>query len=99
MGKHDERKSAASGARYEKTLYRLQVELVKLQRHVIGSGQKILIILEGRDGAGKDGTIKRITEHLSPRDIRIVALPKPSDASRSHGMVLPALCSAFAGLR
>ena len=79
MGKHDERKSAASGARYEKTLYRLQVELVKLQRHVIGSGQKILIILEGRDGAGKDGTIKRITEHLSPRDIRIVALPKPSD--------------------
>ena len=64
---------------YEKTLYDLQVELVKLQRHVIARGQKILIILEGRDGAGKDGTIKRITEHLSPRDIRVVALPKPSD--------------------
>ena len=52
---------------------------MKLQRHVIARGQKILIILEGRDGAGKDGTIKRITEHLSPRDIRVVALPKPSD--------------------
>ena len=64
---------------YEKTLHHLQVELVKLQKHVIAKGQKILVILEGRDGAGKDGTIKRITEHLSPRDIRIVALPKPSD--------------------
>jgi polyphosphate kinase len=64
---------------YKKTLYDLQVELVKLQRHVIARGQKILIILEGRDGAGKDGTVKRIIEHLSPRDIRVVALPKPSD--------------------
>jgi polyphosphate kinase 2 len=64
---------------YAKKLYKLQVELVKLQRHVIARGEKILVILEGRDGAGKDGTIKRLTEHLSPRDIRIVALPKPSD--------------------
>jgi polyphosphate kinase 2 len=64
---------------YEDRLYRLQVELVKLQRHVIARGQKVLVILEGRDGAGKDGTIKRIVEHLSPRDIRVVALPKPSD--------------------
>ncbi len=64
---------------YEKQLRHLQIELVKLQRHVISQGRKVLIILEGRDGAGKDGTIKRITEHLSPRDIRIVALPKPSD--------------------
>jgi polyphosphate kinase 2 len=76
MSKHHK---AESGVNYEKTLYRLQVELVKLQRHVIARGQKVLIILEGRDGAGKDGTIKRITEHLSPRDIRVVALPKPSD--------------------
>ena len=60
---------------YEKTLHDLQVELVKLQNHVIARGQKVLMILEGRDGAGKDGTIKRITEHLSPRDIRIIALP------------------------
>jgi polyphosphate kinase 2 len=71
--------SSASKDHYEAALYRLQVELVKLQRHLIARGQKILVILEGRDGAGKDGTIKRITEHLSPRDIRVVALPKPSD--------------------
>jgi polyphosphate kinase len=77
--KHVEAPDEAPEAHYEKNLYKLQVELVKLQRHVIGRGQKVLIILEGRDGAGKDGTIKRITEHLSPRDIRVVALPKPSD--------------------
>jgi len=81
MSKHPK---ADSGATYAKTLYRLQVELVKLQRHVIARGQKILVILEGRDGAGKDGTIKRITEHLSPRDIRVVALPKPSDREASQ---------------
>ncbi|MDD2703800.1 MAG: polyphosphate kinase 2 [Acidocella sp.] len=69
---------------YEKSLHHLQVELVKLQRHVIAEGRKVLIILEGRDGAGKDGTIKRITEHLSPRDIRIVALPKPSDVENTQ---------------
>jgi polyphosphate kinase 2 len=65
--------------KYGERLHDLQVELVKLQRHVIARGEKLLIILEGRDGAGKDGTIKRITEHLSPRDIRVIALPKPSD--------------------
>jgi polyphosphate kinase len=70
--------------KYDKTLHNLQVELVKLQRHIIARGQKILIILEGRDGAGKDGTIKRITEHLSPRDTRIVALPKPSDVEATQ---------------
>jgi polyphosphate kinase 2 len=69
---------------YADLLYGLQVELVAMQRHVIKHGQKILIILEGRDGAGKDGTIKRITEHLSPRDIRVVALPKPSDREASQ---------------
>ena len=60
----------------------VQVELVKLQRHVIQSGQKILVILEGRDAAGKDGTIKRIVRHLSPREARVVALSKPSDRDR-----------------
>lgn len=64
---------------YAAKLLELQIELVKMQRHIISKGRKLLIILEGRDGAGKDGTIQRITEHLSPRDIRIVALPKPSD--------------------
>jgi polyphosphate kinase 2 len=68
---------------YEETLYRLQIELVKLQRHLIESGEKIVVIFEGRDAAGKDGTIKRITEHLSPREMRVVALGKPSDRDRS----------------
>lgn len=56
-----------------------QVELVKLQRHVIASGEKILVIFEGRDAAGKDGTIKRIVQHMSPREARVVALGAPSD--------------------
>lgn len=56
-----------------------QVELVKLQRHVIDTDQKLLVVLEGRDAAGKDGVIKRIVQHLSPRDARVVALGKPSD--------------------
>lgn len=69
---------------YDKQLLHLQIELVKLQRHIITEGRKLLIILEGRDGAGKDGTIKRIIEHLSPRDIRVVALPKPSDVETTQ---------------
>jgi polyphosphate kinase len=68
---------------YKQTLYRLQVELVKLQRHFIAHSDKILIIFEGRDAAGKDGLIKRVTEHLSPRETRVVALGKPSDRERS----------------
>ncbi len=64
---------------YETELYELQVELVKLQNHVIKTKAQILILFEGRDAAGKDGTIKRIIEHLSPREVRAVALSKPSD--------------------
>lgn len=60
-------------------LHRLFVELVKLQKEVISSNLKLLVILEGRDAAGKDGTIKRIVKHLSPRETRVVALGKPSD--------------------
>lgn len=60
-------------------LHQLHIELVKLQREIIASNLKVLIILEGRDAAGKDGTIKRITRHLSPRETRVVALGKPSD--------------------
>ena len=68
---------------YKDTLRQLQVELVKLQRHFIKCNEKILIILEGRDAAGKDGTIKRIVQHLSPRETRVVALGKPSDRDRT----------------
>lgn len=68
---------------YKDDLRKLQVELVKLQRHFIKCDDKILIILEGRDAAGKDGTIKRIVQHLSPRETRVVALGKPSDRDRA----------------
>ncbi len=73
----------ARSAHYERTLRELQIELVKVQRHVIKHGHKVLIIFEGRDAAGKDGTIKRIVEHLSPRETRVVALGKPSDRETS----------------
>ncbi len=69
---------------YDQTLYQLRIELVKLQRHVIGNNERMLIILEGRDAAGKDGTLRRIIRHLSPRDFRVVALPKPSDREQSQ---------------
>lgn len=64
---------------YDETLHQLQIELTKLQRHFIRCGDKILIIFEGRDASGKDGTIKRIVQYLSPRETRVVALGKPSD--------------------
>jgi len=66
-------------AKYKTSLRELQIELVKVQRHVIKHGHKVLVIFEGRDASGKDGTIKRIVEHLSPRETRVVALGKPSD--------------------
>jgi polyphosphate kinase 2 len=68
---------------YKNSLHQLQIELVKLQRHFIKCDDKILIILEGRDAAGKDGVIKRIVQHLSPRETRVVALGKPSDRDRT----------------
>jgi polyphosphate kinase len=69
---------------YEKELSELQVELLKFQNHVKDKGLKILMIFEGRDAAGKGGTIKRITEHLNPRGARVVALEKPSDKETSQ---------------
>ncbi len=71
-------------ASYHDTLRLLQIELVKLQKHVIKKHEKILIIFEGRDAGGKDGTLKRITENLSPRESRVVALGKPSDRNASE---------------
>src|SRR5580704_11269243 len=69
---------------YAHELRRLQIELVKLHRFVIARGHKVLVILEGRDTAGKDGTIKRIVEHLSPREVRVVAPGKPSDREETE---------------
>jgi polyphosphate kinase 2 (PPK2 family) len=74
---------AISKRTYKESLRQLQVELVKLQRHFIKCDEKILIILEGRDASGTDGVIKRIIQHLSPRETRVVALGKPSDRDRS----------------
>ncbi|XOB61546.1 polyphosphate kinase 2 [Campylobacterota bacterium DY0563] len=69
---------------YEKELTRLQIELLKFQNHVKEKGLKVLMLFEGRDAAGKGGTIKRITEHLNPRGARVVALEKPSDVEKSQ---------------
>jgi polyphosphate kinase 2 len=69
---------------YEKELRRLQVELVKLQEWVRASGARVAVIFEGRDGAGKGGTISRITQYLNPRVVRVAALPAPSDRERSQ---------------
>lgn len=71
-------KSLISEDTYEADLRLLQIELVKLQRHIIQSGKRILVIFEGRDTAGKDGSIKSVTENLSPRDTKVVALAAPS---------------------
>ena len=69
---------------YESELNELQIELLKMQNHIKATGQKVLMIFEGRDAAGKGGTIKRITEHLNPRGARVVALDKPSDTEKSQ---------------
>ncbi len=71
--------AAISRKDYQEQLRLLQIELVKLQRHVIRNGDKVLVLLEGRDAAGKDGSIKRIVKYLSPRETRVVALGKPSE--------------------
>ena len=64
---------------YKAELEHLQAVLVRYQQWAMKTGDKAVLVFEGRDGAGKDGTIKRITEHLAPRNTRVVALPKPSD--------------------
>lgn len=86
MSKHssDHHDDAADDAHYKKSLYALQVELVKLQRKLIAKGERVLIILEGRDGAGKDGAIARLTEHMSPRETRVYAPTKPSDKEETQ---------------
>jgi polyphosphate kinase 2 len=75
MSKHDD---------YENELAQLQLGLIAMQKKAIKDGWKILAVFEGRDAAGKDGTIARITEHLSKRDTTIAALPKPTDRERSE---------------
>jgi len=77
-------KNLLSRKAYEKQKYRLQVELLKLQAWVKETGQRVVILFEGRDAAGKGGAIKRFMEHLNPRGARVVALEKPTDAERGQ---------------
>jgi len=70
--------------RYEQELERLQIEFVKLQRSVQQEGRRVAIIFEGRDAAGKGGTIRRFIEHLNPRSARVVALPKPTELQKGQ---------------
>src|SRR6266700_641749 len=69
---------------FERELEKLQVELVKLQRWVIHEGLRVIIIFEGRDAAGKGGTIKRIVDRVSPRVFRVVARPKPTEREKTE---------------
>ena len=73
-----------SRRRYEKQKYRAQVELLKVQRWIRQTGQRVIVLFEGRDAAGKGGTIKRFMEHLNPRGARVVALEKPTDEERGQ---------------
>ena len=89
MAKREKKKEAAGKERlgrkeYEAELKRLHVELVKLQQWVVAKGLKVCIVFEGRDGAGKGGTIKAITERVSPRVFRVVALPAPTEREKSQ---------------
>ena len=77
-------KNLLSRRRYEQQKYKLQVELLKLQAWVKDTGARVVILFEGRDAAGKGGTIKRLMEHLNPRGARVVALEKPSEVERGQ---------------
>ncbi len=79
-----EKKDRLSNKDYEKELERLQGELVKLQRWVKHTGARAIVVFEGRDAAGKGGVIKRITERVSPRVFRVVALPAPTDREKTQ---------------
>ena len=70
--------------KYDKMIEDLQIKLVHMQDWVIENNKKVVIVFEGRDAAGKGGTIKRITENLNPRSCRVVALAKPSDREKTQ---------------
>ncbi|MGW0650337.1 polyphosphate kinase 2, partial [Streptomyces umbrinus] len=80
----DKKTAKVPRAAYEQELLRLQTELVKLQEWVRAEGTRLVVVFEGRDAAGKGGTIKRVSEHLNPRVARTVALPKPTERERTQ---------------
>jgi len=82
--KDSDRKGKLKVRQYEKELAKLHVEVVKLQEWVKAKGAKVCIVFEGRDGAGKGGTIKALTERVSPRVFRVIALPSPTEREKSQ---------------
>lgn len=82
--KSKDKSKKLSKKKYEKELAKLQIELVKLQRWVKETGLKVVVLFEGRDAAGKGGTIKRISECLNPRVCKVVALGTPSDREKTQ---------------
>ncbi|MBX7227119.1 MAG: polyphosphate kinase 2 [Chitinophagales bacterium] len=84
QGNSADPKKLLDAIKYETELEKLQIELVKLQRWVQEKGKRVAIIFEGRDAAGKGGTIRRFTEHINPRAMRVVALPKPTEEERGQ---------------
>jgi len=84
MKKHHEEPKRLKRKKYEEELRRLQAKLCTLQEWVKAKGLRVVVVFEGRDGAGKGGTIKAITERVSPRVFRVVALPAPSDREKSQ---------------
>ena len=82
--KNESKKKKLSTEKYEAEIYKLHTELVKLQYWVKETGQKVVVVFEGRDAAGKGGVIKRITERVSPRIFRVAALPSPSEREKTQ---------------
>src|SRR5271157_4986307 len=82
--KADGGKAKMGNKEYEREMFKLQTELVKMQEWVKAAGARIVIMFEGRDAAGKGGTIKRIVERVSPRVFRVVALPAPTERQKSQ---------------
>ena len=86
MSKHqtEEARPRMKAKKYEKELRKLQAELCRLQEWVVREGLRVIVLFEGRDAAGKGGTFKAITQRVSPRVFRVVALPAPSDREKSQ---------------
>ena len=80
---------------YEKKLVKLQTELIRLQTWAIEKNERIIILFQGRDAAGKGGAIRRVTERINPRHMRIVALPKPTIDEQSHSGIFKDMLNNF----
>lgn len=84
QGDHINPEKVLRYVKYEKTLEELQVELIKMQHWIIENNQRLCILFEGRDAAGKGGAIRRVTHHINPRNYRVIALPKPTEQEKGQ---------------